>query len=611
MQSIPGANPLQSYRSAVVGAALFLAIIYAVAGFAIYDSRNRTIADSESELQKVALAMAGSTSRIITGAKNWQRRLVARIGELAPTSAAEFARIMGDQRARLVLENGIAGLPQVSAAALVDGRGKTFTFTPLWPILSNDLRSYSVFNTLQSDAWIGSVLGGVEYNRVRNFRFVLMAQRVSAPNGDFIGIAALSVRLGYFSQVYQGAVQKSGGSVGLYRNDGVMLSRYPEAEAPIGSVVTHNALFEKLLASRKQGVGRTVDAFDGKERIVALHSIPEYELVIAASVPIGAVLAEWWRNTVSIAVILGLITCLVGIGLFILRGGVRRTAPAENEVGAIDHTRMKRLDTALDTISQGLSLFDTEQRLVIANRRYAEIYNFSPEQIAPGVTMADIVEHHIDGGTYAGDNADAYRRRALAAARERIAATAPDAGPPDEADSERIWGRVLNKLQDGRTIAIVNRPMPGGGWVGTHEDISEYQHLEEERERSLELISMIVENIPLTVVVKDAESLRYLLVNHAAEVLFQTPRDQVIGQDAHGLFPKDQAEVVIEEDRKFLASGKKKHVVERPRVLRGKDRVHRITRVRIGRDQDKAAYILSIVEDFAAGEKTTEQRMSA
>ena len=57
-----------------------------------------------------------------------------------------------------------------------------------------------------------------------------------------------------------------------------------------------------------------------------------------------------------------------------------------------------QLDAALNNMVQGLAMFDAEQRLVVCNARYAEIYELSPEQVKPGVTLLQIIEQRVKNG---------------------------------------------------------------------------------------------------------------------------------------------------------------------------------------------------------------------
>lgn len=108
----------------------------------------------------------------------------------------------------------------------------------------------------------------------------------------------------------------------------------------------------------------------------------------------------------------------------------------------------ERFDAALKNMSHGLCMFDAEQRVVMSNMRYAEIYGLTPEQIKPGTTLRQIVQYRIAKGLYAGANPEEYIKERLASFDEASVA--------------------VHRLSDGRAISITRQPMRGGGWVTTH-----------------------------------------------------------------------------------------------------------------------------------------------
>ena len=55
----------------------------------------------------------------------------------------------------------------------------------------------------------------------------------------------------------------------------------------------------------------------------------------------------------------------------------------------------ERLDAAINNMAQGLCMFDTEQKLIISNRRYAEIYGLLPEHTRPGTPLRAILEQRV------------------------------------------------------------------------------------------------------------------------------------------------------------------------------------------------------------------------
>jgi diguanylate cyclase (GGDEF)-like protein len=116
------------------------------------------------------------------------------------------------------------------------------------------------------------------------------------------------------------------------------------------------------------------------------------------------------------------------------------------------------LDAALETMSQGLCMFDAEQRVVTCNARYAQMYGLTMEQVKPGTTLQEIIQLRVANGLYAEGKPDEYRHESVA--------------------SIVTPSNTIHELSDGRSIAVARRPMSGGGWVTTHEDITEHRRRE-------------------------------------------------------------------------------------------------------------------------------------
>jgi diguanylate cyclase (GGDEF)-like protein len=168
-----------------------------------------------------------------------------------------------------------------------------------------------------------------------------------------------------------------------------------------------------------------------------------------------------------------------------------------------------RFDTAINNMSQGLCMFDAEQRLVVCNDRFATLYGLQREQLVPGITLRQIVERRIANGFYAGTSPDDYMR-------ERVA--------PVTADSDTI-----QRLSDGRLIGISRRLMAEGGWVTTHEDVTERERLNARLEHNNRLLTertallqAIIDNFPGGIGFFDAE-LRVVVCNERAKTMLDIP----------------------------------------------------------------------------------------
>jgi diguanylate cyclase (GGDEF)-like protein len=119
-----------------------------------------------------------------------------------------------------------------------------------------------------------------------------------------------------------------------------------------------------------------------------------------------------------------------------------------------------RFEAAVNNMSQGLCMFDRDERLVICNEPYAALYRLPPERVVPGTPLAQILEYRFANGSRPKEGGDAFARKG----RELISQGGSD--------------KIEVEMEDGRTIAIQHHPVADGGWVSTHEDVTEQRRIE-------------------------------------------------------------------------------------------------------------------------------------
>ena len=194
-----------------------------------------------------------------------------------------------------------------------------------------------------------------------------------------------------------------------------------------------------------------------------------------------------------------------------------------------------RFETAIDNVSQGICFFDADERLILCNRCYAEIYNIAPEQLRPGLTLREIVERRVAAGTSAAD-ADAY----LALARSVNSGIAP-----------KVW---TANLSDGRTIQVCHQPMPDGSWVATHEDITALVATRQIVDERISLQTLI-DWVPDYLWVKDTES-RFVVANRAVAVdSGREKTSDIFGLTDFDLHAPELAKKFLAVERDVLSSG--------------------------------------------------------
>jgi diguanylate cyclase (GGDEF)-like protein/PAS domain S-box-containing protein len=268
-------------------------------------------------------------------------------------------------------------------------------------------------------------------------------------------------------------------------------------------------------------------------------------------------------------------------------------------VGSLSAWRIRRrlagqnmqLDAALNNMIQGLCMFDAQNRLLVWNERYRAMYNINPKRIWRGCSIRDLLEARIAAGTFPLDP------------------TSYDNELRGELERGNTF--VVNvELADGRIIDVVNQPIEGGGWVATHEDITERKKAERELEQTRSFLDTIIENVPSPIIVKDIPSLQYRLINRAAEKYFGVDRSAVIGRTVDKVLAEDSAKLIEAEDRKSLESGRVGFFDEHTVVTPGNGtRVATALRLPVAGADGKAQYLISVIQDIT-DRKRDEQRIA-
>ncbi len=138
-----------------------------------------------------------------------------------------------------------------------------------------------------------------------------------------------------------------------------------------------------------------------------------------------------------------------------------------------------QLDIALSNMTQGLCLVDAEQKIVLSNRRYAEIFGLAAELAQPGITLRDQMISSLGGMNNNTGDAKSFLEERLRQAASRVRCTF-----------------YLN-LADGRVIEVIHQPLDDGGAVETFADVTEQSRtqnaLREGEERMREKVAELLD----------------------------------------------------------------------------------------------------------------------
>lgn len=287
-------------------------------------------------------------------------------------------------------------------------------------------------------------IGAPARGRVTGRWFIPITRRFNRMDGRFGGVVVAALNPKFFLEAYQQLDVGKNGAIMLASLDRKLLVRRPFVEADVG-----RDLPGSLFTGTYQPASGNVDVIspiDGVRRILSYERSTKYPFFITVAKDLDETLAPWRRDTLNMLLETGSI-----VGLLMLLGVIiwRVTRRLADKAATL-HEANDRFDIAIKTMSHGLSLFDANERLVIVNARFLDMYRLGDGMVRPGMHFSELLQiHHARGDVVT---------------HTTVAGGSKDSLPI-------LPYRCV--LKHGNIIAIRRSVTPGGGWVSIHEDVTE------------------------------------------------------------------------------------------------------------------------------------------
>jgi diguanylate cyclase (GGDEF)-like protein len=432
--------------------AVALAVTFSAAlaiGLTVWWLHSDAIDDASRDSNNLAVVLAEQVANSIQSIDLVLTGIQYQIEILSAQSPNDVDRVFRGEDTHQFLMERLRQLNQAELIGLADRNGRLVNTTQKWPSPQYDLSDRDHFKHFKNSDDKEIYISDSAVERIKGTQVVFFSKRISGDNNTFLGVVVVGVRLAYFQHIYQSIALLPDQSFSLLHSDGNVILRYPDATIRAGEKMSAGSPWHRLVL---QGGGqyRSPGYFDDEARLVAVRPLRDYPLVINVAVSETAALASWRIH----AIILGIGTLLVMFcAAFLLKALSRQF----HSLAISEAT----VDAALNNMSQGLLMFDSSDRLVVCNRRYLDMYGLSPDVVRPGGTLREIVEHRAATGSFCADDIEQYIADIQAAVGQGT-----------------IFSKITS-LHDGRIISIVNHPTADGGWVATHEDVTDEKRAEE------------------------------------------------------------------------------------------------------------------------------------
>ena len=435
----------------------------------------------------------------------------------SPTDVRDMRQFFGGEdfsqhlRARALSER------RIEVISIVDESGDIVSSSRGWPAPNANLAHSDHFRYLSEHEVRSTFVSVPERSRVTGDIMVFFGRRISSPDGKFLGCVHVGVNMKFFVSVSDGIPALHDKGLLIAKRDGSVLFRYPPVPDSMAARIPEDSPWNGLVA---KGGGEYISPgyFDGVRRLIAVQPLSDGRMVVNVAQSLDAILASFNKRALQIGFgaffALGC-AALLARGQFLEVAALARSA-ALLQAKSQDLTRVnQRFASVLDNMPQGVGMFNADRRLIVANRRFGEMYDLDADEVAPGALLDQILARRVAKGIFVGDG-EAYIQERISDVKSR---------------TPRQW---IDRLSNGRVVSIARRPMEDGGWLTVHEDVTARQ-IDEDKIEKLALYD------PLTDVANRALLLRELRrrletpgENDRLAVLLLDLDDFKIVNDTHG-----------------------------------------------------------------------------
>ncbi|MEI2736992.1 MAG: EAL domain-containing protein [Rhodoblastus sp.] len=446
-----------SFKRIVLFVAAAALAVACVSAAALWKLRHNALADARHGVASLAAMLAEQaqqSTRAVDFAINETE------AALAADTPAAFAAAAGRPETQRAMTEAADKRPAIDLIEIFDADGRRLATSrglPAPETSARDAEAAAIAAGRDGRARIGVL----HVSEATGELVVDVSKPVTGADGSHIGVVRALVKPAALVSIYSPISAMAGRSYALFTHSGRVLARYPNGVSlGAGQALPRTSPFYDTAAAGG-GVYETASAFDGQTRFVALHPVPFSDFIVTVSIRKQTALAHWREQAAAIALATLLAFVIAGFLVRALRDQFRKLADKEATLRVQSRALRlsnQRFAVALESMSQGLVVFDKDARVVICNARYATLYRLQPGAIRPGMSAREVLELRAANGVFPGASPAAYARDAL---------------------SRRFTDRRVDILNDGRSILVNHAVCADGGIVVTHEDITEREQANE------------------------------------------------------------------------------------------------------------------------------------
>ena len=473
-----GLSPV-SKRLIACGAGLMLAMVMAAA-LAVIGLRANALDTAAAGSSRLALAIAEQTSRSIEAVDQVLDGLRKDIARNHVDTPGQFRTALHSETMQAALRQYAKTLPQADAFLIMDAGGNLVNYSRQWPVVPFDYSTRDYFRHFQASDDPNPFVSNPLQSRATGDWMVVVARRVNGPSGEFLGIVVGALNLGYMRDFYRALTLGQDINVALLKRDATVLATYP-TNSRIGEILSVGEDWFEIVQRRTPETLMHEGLFASGPRVMAIHPLTRYPLVVDVTLSTSDALTDWRRMAALAALAVGsAVLCIV----LLLRALIlqlqqleqsKAMLAAQNTQLALTGRRMEvqagelqasrehlaqkseALSVTLDHMNQGIMMVDGNHRLAVCNRRAIQLLDLPPGFVEHQATFEELIAYQASVETFADWDYKTWL------------------GSSTPFETAMTYERLR---ADGRILEVSSVPLVTGGMVRTYTDVTERRNAE-------------------------------------------------------------------------------------------------------------------------------------
>ena len=429
-------------------------------GIAVWLLRQAAIAETEDDNHRLGGVLTEQTTRTLQSVNIVLQEMAEKMVTSGVHDSLSLHSRFGGRDIHEALAKRLIDLPQAEAFAIINSVGHIVNVSREWPAPGYSVAGQSYFRTLIGTPDPGPYISEPGTSHSSGARTVFLARRVTAADGTFLCIVVAPILLDYFDRIFVRAGFTDGRGVTILRRDGTLLLRFPAEDAVPGTQISRTTHWYETVAAGG-GHYRSTGGFKNFDpRLVSVHLLSLYPIVVDVTRTQAATLAQWRRQAIAIGSGAFAATVSLTLLLLALSRQITLIEEAQNRISeqvATIRTSEARfaaqsalLENTLDNMNQGIVMVDATGAIAIYNRRVLEILDLPEDMMSAHPSLLNLYEFQKQRGDF-------------------TEALATSLDPTLMLSNHAIYER---RRPDGTMLEIRTAPLADGGMVRTYTDIT-------------------------------------------------------------------------------------------------------------------------------------------